>query len=233
MIMKQENELVLLCIIDSGRQLWRSHLRLPSLGLPILEGSWGGFRNAFWLCSAVSHMSLNRSNGMTIPNVYAIVYFWITITFREEGLTSIDHTKQHPGDIPLRCLLSQPCCSISRAAGLGWKWYAHWPWLPAQGEQEKCLRVRKAQLPLTFIRRMDIIAAGILHLKKVLLLYLVLLSHFVLVLQVRQICTSVSPHLSLSLQHAQYLQPPSLLSIEQLLSALESDSLAFLYYETS
>lgn len=59
-------------------------------------------------------------------------------------------TKQHAGDFPLRCLLSQLCCSSSRAAGLGWKPRAQGPWLTAQGEYGEMFEGQKSTFALNF-----------------------------------------------------------------------------------
>lgn len=41
-------------------------------------------------------MSSNRRQGIAIPDIYSIAYFWITLTFGEKGLISIDHLISPP-----------------------------------------------------------------------------------------------------------------------------------------
>ena len=74
---------------EGGTQFWSPPRVLPALGLPLLHGSWGGFRTAFlpWLFTI--HISSNRRNGMNIPSIYSVVYSCISVTFGA-GPTSID-----------------------------------------------------------------------------------------------------------------------------------------------
>lgn len=107
---------------SSGDPTWV----LPTLGFPVLDGSWGGFTTFFFPCSAVSHVSSNRSNGTTVPNIYSVIYFWVTFTFGGEGLTSIDHLILSPSK-PIWChshilLLSK----LFDPAGIIWIFPTYW-----------------------------------------------------------------------------------------------------------
>lgn len=127
-------------------------------------------------------------------------------------------TKQHAGDFPLRCLWSQLCCSISRAAGLGWKPRAHGPWLPAQGEYGEMFEGQKSTFALNFHLTGLHYSCRYFAFKT---------SFFVVSCFVQPLCIgvasmaslhikySVPPPLSLSLQYSQYPQPLSLPTIQQ------------------